>query len=228
MRKVDCLCSNLKIIDLLRGLQLGYTNYYCFLCLWDSRARSKHYKKNQWLMRLKTKAGQHNELFYLLCILSFVGSSNFSKLWIKTRFPYLSIAKIKEGIFVGSEIRKLMLNKEFDKMLNINKLYARKCFKQNCLKLLGSHKAENFKDVVNLLHNYNVLCCKKVHFSESHLNFFYENLEDVSDEHGERFHQGVAILEKRFKGKCSVEIIADYCCFIKRDTCELLHKQRRR
>ena len=68
-----------------------------------------------------------------------------------------------------------MLNEEFDKMLNINKLYARKCFKQNCLKFLGSHKAKNFEYfVVNLLHIYNVLGGKKVHFSELHLNFFLQ------------------------------------------------------
>ena len=29
----------------------------------------------------------------------------------------------------------------------------------------------------------------KIHFLHSHLDFFPENLGDVSDEHGERFHQ---------------------------------------
>jgi hypothetical protein len=29
----------------------------------------------------------------------------------------------------------------------------------------------------------------KIHFLESHLDFFPENLGEVSDEHGERFHQ---------------------------------------
>ena len=47
-------------------------------------------------------------------------SNNF----LRTCFPHLSLTKIKEGVFVGPEIRKLMLNKEFDKMLNINELVA--------------------------------------------------------------------------------------------------------
>ena len=85
-----------------------------------------------------------------------------------------------------------MLNKEFDKMPNINELEAWKCFKQICLNFLCSNKAEIFEDVVaNLLCSYDVLGCKmllKVHFLESHLNFFYKNLGDVLDEHGKRFH----------------------------------------
>jgi len=31
----------------------------------------------------------------------------------------------------------------------------------------------------------------EIHFLESHLDFFPENLGEVSDEHGKRFHQGI-------------------------------------
>jgi hypothetical protein len=31
------ICGDLKVIALLLGLQLGNTNYCCFLCEWDSR-----------------------------------------------------------------------------------------------------------------------------------------------------------------------------------------------
>ena len=68
----------------------------------------------------------------------------------------------------------------------------------------------------------------KMHVLESHLNFFHENLGHVLDEHGERFHQDIAFIEKRFKGKCSLKMLADYCWSIRRDTSELLHKRRRR
>ena len=54
----------------------------------------------------------------------------------------------------------------------------------------------------------------KVHFLASHLHFFHENLGDVSDEHGERFHQDIAVIEKRYKGKWSVGMLADYCWLI--------------
>jgi len=36
----------------------------------------------------------------------------------------------------------------------------------------------------------------KIHFLESQLDFFPENLGEVSDEHGERFHQNIMAMEK--------------------------------
>ena len=146
-------------------------------------------------MRLETEAGQYNVIkvfsipvnkiilpplhFKLSLFKLFVKALNKDSEvfnFLQTCFPHLSIAKIKEGVFVGPEIRKLMLNKEFDKMQNTNELEARKCFKQISFKFLGSHKAENIEDDVgNLLHSYDVLGCKmslKVHVLESHLKFF--------------------------------------------------------
>ena len=40
----------------------------------------------------------------------------------------------------------------------------------------------------------------EVYFLKLHLNCFYENLGDVSDEHSGRFHQDVAIIKKDLKG----------------------------
>jgi len=40
----------------------------------------------------------------------------------------------------------------------------------------------------------------KIHFLESHLDFFPENLGEVSDEHCERFHQDIMVMEKRYQG----------------------------
>jgi len=39
----------------------------------------------------------------------------------------------------------------------------------------------------------------KIHFLESHLDFFPENLSEVSDEHGERFHKDIIAMESRTK-----------------------------
>jgi hypothetical protein len=35
----------------------------------------------------------------------------------------------------------------------------------------------------------------KLHFLDFHLNFFPQNLGELSDEHGERFHQDISIME---------------------------------
>ena len=81
-----------------------------------------------------------------------------------------------------------------------------------------------------MLNNYKTLRCKmsfKVHFLESHLDFFHSNLGDVSDEHGERFHLDICVIENRYKGKWYVSMLADYCWSIKRDDSKTQHKQRR-
>ena len=66
----------------------------------------------------------------------------------------------------------------------------------------------------------------EVQFLHSRLLFFHENLGAVSDEHGERFHQDIAVIEKRFKGKWSTGMLAEYCWPLKRDKPEQEHKRR--
>ena len=62
-----------------------------------------------------------------------------------------------------------------------------------------------YKDLVQtLLDSYHRLGCNmsiKVHFLNSHLDEFPANLGDVSDEHGERFHQDIKIMEERYQGR---------------------------
>ena len=45
----------------------------------------------------------------------------------------------------------------------------------------------------------------KLHFLCSHLDFFQENLADFSEEHGERFHQDIEPMEKRYRGRWDSE-----------------------
>jgi len=57
----------------------------------------------------------------------------------------------------------------------------------------------------------------KIHFLESHLDFFPENLGEVSDKHGERFHQDIMTTEKWYQGKWTSSMLVDYCWTLKRD-----------
>ena len=54
------LCGYLKTVALLLGMQLGYTNYSCFLCEWDSRDKKKHYVNKLWPKRTSLKPGEKN------------------------------------------------------------------------------------------------------------------------------------------------------------------------
>ena len=48
---------DLKMVCLLLGQQSGYTKYPCFLCLWDSRARQKHWVQKEWPIRKEINVG---------------------------------------------------------------------------------------------------------------------------------------------------------------------------
>jgi hypothetical protein len=48
----------------------------------------------------------------------------------------------------------------------------------------------------------------------------------VSDEHGEHFHQDIAAMEGRYKGKWSPSLFADYCWTLMRDSPNLTFNQQ--
>lgn len=135
------VCADLKVIALLLGLQGGFTKYCCFLCMWDSRATEKHYLVKDWPMRSEFVAGQSNVKYSPLINpqnvllpplhIKLGLMKNFVKamdktgegfLHLKSVFPKLSDAKLKEGIFVGPQIRKLMKNGNFNPKLNTKEL----------------------------------------------------------------------------------------------------------
>lgn len=50
----------------------------------------------------------------------------------------------------------------------------------------------------------------KIHYLHQHLDFFRENLGKISDEHGERFHQQIKLIENRFQGKNDENMLAEF------------------
>ena len=68
--------------------------------------------------------------------------------------------------------------------------------------------------VANLVKSYRSVGCNisvQVRFLDCHLGFFPKNLGAVSDEHEERFQYKIAAMEKRYQGKLSPSMLADYC-----------------
>ena len=70
---------------------------------------------------------------------------------------------------------------------------------------LENFKSANFRELVqDLVDSYEQLECNMsltMHFLFSHLDFFPLNCGGVSDEHGERFHQDISVMEHMYKGK---------------------------
>ncbi len=52
---------------------------------------------------------------------------------------------------------------------------------------------------------------RKTLFPNSHLRKLPENLDDVSDEQGKRFHQDIKAMEERYQGRWDTHMIAYYC-----------------
>jgi hypothetical protein len=59
--------------------------------------------------------------------------------------------------------------------------------------------------------SYEVQMSMKLHFLNSHPDFFPKNLGEVSNEHNERFHQDISIMEKWFVGRWNCHMLAEYC-----------------
>ena len=76
---------------------------------------------------------------------------------------------------------------------------------------LGSHRAENYQNIIsNLLQKYKEMGCRmslELHFLSSHFDFFPPSLDDVSDEHDERFQQDISLMEMRYQGKFSPSMV---------------------
>jgi len=73
---------------------------------------------------------------------------------------------------------------------------------------LGNRRAQNYEELVNnLLQSYQKIGCNmslKIHFLNSHLDFFPENCGAVSDEHGEHFYQDISSRRRDMKGNGTV------------------------
>ncbi|UYV73527.1 K02A2.6-like [Cordylochernes scorpioides] len=148
--------------------------------------------------------------------------------YLKQKNSNISEAKIKEGIFVGPQIRELQQDGNFQNSLNEIEAAAWNSFRNVCKNFLGSVKVENYRDIVNdLLLSYKALGCNmslKIHFLHSHLDFFPDNLGAVSDEHGERFHQDISSMEKRYQDYLEVRLLRNLTHLLKPDDNRIVMK----
>ena len=131
------ICSDFKAIAILLGLQTGFKKYCCFLCYQNSRARDKHYTVKVWSVRNWFEQGQRNVAdvplvdtknvilpllhIKLGIVKSFVKAiiRNGTFGYLKSKLPKLRAAKIKEGVFIGPQMPKLMQDSEFDECVSI-------------------------------------------------------------------------------------------------------------
>lgn len=110
------ISGDLKVVAILMGLQLGYTKYMCFMCLWDTRFKGNQYQTHDWVDRAAAPNERGNVIHPSLVekekillpplhiklgmvknfIKAIVGRPDVFEC-LRTIFPRLSIAKIKQG-----------------------------------------------------------------------------------------------------------------------------------
>jgi len=88
-------------------------------------------------------------------------------MYLKNKFPRITVAQIKEWVFVGPQIRELIQDAKFkDRVTDVHKGSLE--IIQNVTSNFGGHKAENYSGiVVYLLQSYRIMGCNMyltVHF----------------------------------------------------------------
>lgn len=233
--------GDFKMIAFLMGLQGGNTKNPCFLCLWDSRDTGRHFQTVEWPLRSEFVVGQKNvkweplveqekillpplhiKLGLIKQFVKALDPTSDAMKYLQNVFPKLSEAKIKGGIFVGPQVKKLLRDDTFiSKLLPVQRK-AWKSFGDVVNGFLGNHRMDNYRDVVeDLLKNYKSMGCRmslKLHVLHSHLNVFKSHMGAYSEEQGERFHQDLQLFERRYQGQYNERMLGDYIWGLIRDS----------
>lgn len=242
------VCCDLKMVNILLGLTRGWPKNACFHCLWDSRDKN-HWEKRHWPLRTEFIVGKNNierpslvdpknvifpALHIKLGIMKqFVGTLKPESpvlAQLKAIFPRLSEQKIRAGVFDGPQIRKLMKTDDFAASLEPEWRNAWDSFKFVCNNFLGNHRCNDYQErIEEMLMSFRAIGARmstKLHFVYSHLDLFPENCGDYSEEHGERFHQELKMMESRYRGhECSPAMLADYCWNLLQESPEEITKR---
>ena len=80
---------------------------------------------------------------------------------------------------------------------------------------LGNKKNPNYESIVEeMIKHFQILGSNvslKVHFLDSHLDYFLENLRAASEEQSERILKDTKEMEKRCQGKWNSSMVAHFC-----------------
>jgi len=207
------ICVDLKMVGFLLGLQGGYT---IFSCVYGTAGQEQSTEsKKHWPVHSELIPGSFDVLAPPLVKRSKIVfpplhiNLGIVKQFVKTlekdgdcfkyicmKFSSLTIEKLKAGNFDGPQIRQLMNDADFCNFMNSAELSAWTAFTNVVKFFLGKTKAPNYKELVETLltslHQLGANMSIKLLFLHSHLARFPENLGDVSDEQGERFHQDIS------------------------------------
>ena len=121
--------------------------------------------------------------------------------FLHQKFQQGKMEKIKACIFDGPQIKELIKDTSFDDALNPAELFAWLPLKSAVANFLGNHRSSQYQNLVDeLMENFRQIGARmsvKMHFLQSDLDYFLENWGDLN---GDRFHQYISDIEKRYSG----------------------------
>lgn len=128
----------------------------------------------------------------------------------------ISSDKLHNGILVGPDIDKICKNVAFKESLDNCQLEAYRCLidvMKNVLTPTNLSTAEKKASVNNLMLSLKQLNCNyspKMHAIHHHFSVLLDRQYSVSDQHGEKMHQTMKVLEDRYDGKSCCSLLSDY------------------
>ena len=109
-----------------------------------------------------------------------------------SQFPQSSDPKLKEEIFDGPQIRKLLKDDVFVTKMILTEKKAWHDYKNVVEQFPGNVKSRKWKKQISkMVHSFKkleYLMSLKLHFIDSHVKYFPENVGDYGEEQSERFH----------------------------------------
>ena len=119
------------------------------------------------------------------------------------KLPNLNAEKVKEDVFVGPQIRKLIKDLQFlSTMTNVEKTWL--SFAEVVSKFLGNTTDLDYHNIVrNMSACFEALGCRmslKVHFLHAHLDYFPQNLGDMGKNMGNAFTRASKSRKPGIKG----------------------------
>jgi hypothetical protein len=235
-------CGDLKMIGVTLGIQGTNASRPCFLCDWERPRSGEMWSSKKGNLRSSWIKGKdpnivaeplvplekvllpplHIKIEIMTQIMKvFVQRPELSK-FIHEKFPRLSEAKIQNGVFNGPDIRSLMKDKKFPKILSKQEKRVWEAFRDVIDNFFGNFKSRNYRKIVaNLMDAMKECGCKmtvKTHFLDQHVDYFPSNLGQYSEEQGERFHQELMQFESRYNRIVKKNILSDYCWNLVRES----------
>ena len=212
----------------------GYTKFCWFLCEWYNMDRKHHYNQKQWPKWESLNPRQKNvvhtplinpkkvhlpplhiQLGLIKNVIKAMDQNSVGFMYLKNKFPRINDAKIKEGIFVWPQIRALIQDIKFEDQLHEVEKPPWKSSK-NLLPIFWEIIQQTTITIWQLVLYSPTKLWGVMHFLDSHLEFFTENLRALKNEYGQWFHN-ISTIEKWHQSKLSPSMLNYYCWTLGRD-----------